>query len=107
MSADHHAVRDPAPAGPAPAAPGGAVRSRGPIGHFYVEATLDPVATAKSYNRIADGVIGVIKDVPCSRFSVKMVIDVEFSSGLPDDKERILQENCDALGLRADFLPRS
>ena len=97
---------DPIPSAPEPA-PGGAVRSGGMLRHFYATVELDPVAMAKNYDVIRQEVIGVIRGVPGCRLSVRLVVDAEFDTPLPDDRERTLRENCDALKLQADFIPRT
>ena len=65
---------------------------------FHGSAALDPTRVGRDAGRIADEVISHLAGLPGSvKASVTLEINIEVPDGIPEDKVRIVSENCNTL----------
>ncbi len=67
------------------------------VTRFHGSVELDPVRMARDAGRIAEEVLAHLTSLVGSDAKVTLEIDVELPNGIPEDKVRIVTENCNTL----------
>lgn len=65
---------------------------------FYGSVSLDPLRIGTQAGQIAEEVIQHLAALPSAKVEVTLEIQIEVPDGIPDDKVRIVTENCTTLG---------
>jgi hypothetical protein len=80
-------------------APAEVVAPRPPkLTRFHGAVTLDPTRVGRDASRIADEVISHLTGLPGNvKASITLEINIEAQDGVPEDKVRIVSENCNTL----------
>ena len=74
------------------------------IQRFHATTELDPTRLARDAGQIAQEIITHLSDIVGSDVRVTLTIEADFDRGVPDNKVRIINENCSALKFKnADF----
>ncbi len=64
---------------------------------FHGSVELDPTRMGRDAGRIADEVMAHLTSLIGAKAKVSLEIDVEVSNGIPEDRVRIVNENCNTL----------
>ena len=95
--------RESAPSGERPIHDGeklatlGIVAAQKKLTRFHGSASLDPPRIGRDAGRIAEEVIAHFSGLMGAQVSIALEINVEVPNGIPEDKVRIVSENCNTL----------
>jgi hypothetical protein len=95
----------PAPTGGGPEPPEGPLEAREPlprkITRFHGTVAIDPLRSGRDAGRISEEVIRHLSSLVGSNVQLTMEIQAEVPEGIPEDRQRIVNENCRTLKFRA------
>jgi hypothetical protein len=64
---------------------------------FHGSVELDPARMGRDAGRIADEVVAHLTGLPNAKAKITLEIDIETPGGVPEDRVRIVSENCNTL----------
>ena len=73
------------------------------ITRFHGTVILDPLRISRDASQIASEVVQHLTSIVSSRTHITMEIEIEVSSGIPENTVRIIAENCQTLKIKSDF----
>jgi uncharacterized protein len=71
-----------------------------PLRRFHGSVELDPTRMGRDASRIADEVLSHLTSLVGSKATITLEISVEVQNGIPEDRVRIIAENCNTLKFR-------
>jgi len=78
-------------------APGGVAESPRKTTRFFATKTLKPTSPGTEAGKISEEVIQHLAELVGSEITVTLEIQAHVPEGIPDEKMRVIKENCDAL----------
>jgi hypothetical protein len=68
-----------------------------PLRRFHGSVELDPTRMGRDASRIADEVLSHLTSLIGANATITLEINVEVQNGIPEDRVRIVSENCNTL----------